>query len=71
MNREQSADPLDKEPGSVHSAVLLMQGKMAWIQTAVALLLAMNAAWAWDHVSSGELRRLVEVGEPVLVACEF
>lgn len=45
---------------------------MVWIQTAVALLLlATRAVWAWDHVSSSELTRVIEVGEPVLVACKF
>jgi hypothetical protein len=44
---------------------------MMWIRTAAVLLLAARAVLAWDHVLSGELKRVVEIGNPVLVACEY
>jgi hypothetical protein len=44
---------------------------MVRIYAAALLLLGVKAVSAWDHVSSGELKRIVDMGEPVLVACEY
>jgi hypothetical protein len=44
---------------------------MAWIRAAALLLLGVKAVSAWDHVPSGELKRVVDKGEPMLVACEY
>jgi hypothetical protein len=43
---------------------------MPWIHAAAMLLFGARAVLAWDHVSGGELKGVVEIGEPVLVACE-
>lgn len=34
------------------------------------LLVVARAVSAWDHAPSDELKRVVELGSPVLVACE-
>jgi hypothetical protein len=43
---------------------------MSWIHAAAVLLLGVRVVLGWDHVTSGALRGVVEIGEPVLVACE-
>jgi hypothetical protein len=44
---------------------------MVRIHAAALLLLGAKAVLAWDHGSSGELKRVLDLGEAVLVACEY